>query len=267
MAGESAGMIDLHETIAAVESPMAQEPYPAEVPAEADLESPGDTVAWKQQVLADFAQWLEALPAAEPPFETDGDPTSSSGDLLTLIGETTALRQEVKFMGRNAGKMLGTVEQIAAEMTENVLPLVDNQRRQEREVRQAETRNLLRPLLLEMGDLQEAIREASQQLVDPRWPWVVPQRIRRLAGVARHRSMYDMLVRRIDSILMRHDVKPVAAVRDAFDATVMTAAGISREGAVAAGHVSAIVKQGFTVSGDVLRPAHVIVEEEQEKKS
>ena len=46
----------------------------------------------------------------------------------------------------------------------------------------------------------------------------------------------------------------------------MTAVGTSHEGAVDPGHVSSVVKQGFSVAGDVLRHAHVIVEEEGEEK-
>lgn len=260
-------MIHIQEIKTAVESRMSKFLHPAEDSPEPRGEGlASEPVAWKQRVLADFAHWLEAIPDAEPPPETDGDATDASGDLLALIGETTALRQEVKLMGRNTGKLLSNVEQVAENVTTKVLPLAEDRRRQDREVRQLEARNLLRPLLLEMGDLREAIREAEEQLSEPRWPWYVPARIRRLASVERYRGIQGMLIRRIDSILQRHDVKPVAAVRDRFDASVMTAAGVSRDAAVAPGHVHAIVKQGFAVSGDLLRPAHVIVEEEKETK-
>jgi len=237
----------------------------AETSAEASVAAPPPMRAdWKRRTLDDFARWLESLPDAEPLDACDSDDDAPpAADLVTLIGETAALRQEMRLMGRGTGKLLKTVEQVAGDVTATVLPLADEIKRLDRDARTAESRNLLRPLLLDMGDLLDALNEARAKIADPPLPWYVPARVRKHADTQGLRDVLDLLTQRIEAILRRHDVNPVATVKMSFDAACMTADGVSRDGAVAPGHVSAVVRQGFTLAGAVLRPAHVMVEQEE----
>jgi len=55
----------------------------------------------------------------------------------------------------------------------------------------------------------------------------------------------------------------MAVFGEFFDATRMNAAGISRDGVVSPGCISAVVRQGFVCGEEVLRFAEVIVEENE----
>ncbi|HAS82893.1 MAG TPA: nucleotide exchange factor GrpE [Verrucomicrobia bacterium] len=218
-------------------------------------------VSWKDAVLADFKAWLDALPDDEPlPGDEDAEQVEDA-DLLSLVGEMTALRQEVKLMSRGTGKLSRTVEQVSQDVSTNVVPLADEIRRLDREARTSETRGVLSPLLLELGDLREGLREVTSKTSLLVRPWYLPQRRWASLGIVRQREDLDVLVRRIDSTLERHAVKPIAAEAMPFDARCMTAEGVTRSGRVSPGHVSTVVKQGFSVAGGILRPAHVMVEE------
>jgi hypothetical protein len=225
-------------------------------------EEPGET--WKDAVLEDFRQWLDALPD-EPPDAEEGEEAEpvEDGDLLGVVGEMTALRQEVKLMSRGTGKLSRTLEQVAQDVATNVVPLAEEIRRLDREARVSETRGTLGPLLLELGDLRECVRDVSAQAARPIRPWHVSRRLWETFGLERQKELLEVLARRLDSTLERHAVKPIAAEAMPFDARCMTADGVSRSGRVLPGQVSQVVKQGFAVAGGVLRPAHVIVETEE----
>ncbi len=214
--------------------------------------------SWKDAVLDDFRQWLEALPDESP--DADDAQLVEEGDLLSLVGEMTALRQEVKLMSRGTGKLSRTVEQVSQDVTTNVVPLAEEIRRLDREARVSETRGTLGPLLLELGDLRECVRDVVAQAAKPVRPWHVSRRFWETLGLDRQKELLEVLAKRLDSTLERHAVKPIAAEAMPFDARSMTAEGVSRSGLVQPGQVSKVVKQGFAVAGGVLRTAHVIVE-------
>jgi len=217
--------------------------------------------SWKVAVLADFKAWLDALPDDEQPTDDEDAEPVEDADLLSLVGEMTALRQEVKLMSRGTGKLSRTVEQVSQDVATNVVPLAEEIRRLDREARTSETRGVLSPLLLELGDLREGLRDMAARAAAPVRPWYLSQHRWASLGIVRQREDLDVLVRRIDSTLERHAVKPIAAEAMPFDARCMTAEGVTRSGRVSPGHVSTVVKQGFSVAGGILRPAHVMVEE------
>lgn len=216
--------------------------------------------SWKDAVLDDFRQWLEALPDEPPDAGDEVGQAIEEGDLLSLVGEMTALRQEVKLMSRGTGKLSRTVEQVSQDVATNVVPLAEEIRRLDREARVSETRGTLGPLLLELGDLRECVREVAAQAAKPIRPWHVSRRFWETLGLDRQKELLEVLARRLDSTLERHAVKPIAVEAMPFDARCMTADGVSRSGQVKPGQVSQVVKQGFAVAGGVLRTAHVIVE-------
>jgi len=218
---------------------------------------------WKEAVLEDFRHWLDALPDVPPDAENEDAQPLEEGDLLSLVGEMTALRQEVKLMSRGTGKLSRTVEQVSQDVATNVVPLAEEIRRLDREARVSETRSTLGPLLLELGDLRECVREVAAQAAKPIRPWHVSRQLWDTLGLDRQKELLEVLARRLDSTLERHAVKPIAAEAMPFDAKSMTAEGVSRSGQVQPGQVSKVVKQGFAVAGGVLRPAHVIVETEE----
>jgi hypothetical protein len=227
-----------------------------------DLDAGADSPSWKEAVLADFRRWLDAIPDDDLDEDVEGDEPADSGDLLRLAGEMTALRQEVRLMGRNTGKLLKTVEDVSRDVTTNVVPLVDEIRRLDRAGRTSETRGVLGPLLLEIGDLRDSLREVLGQVGLVSRPWMVSKQVWEKIGIERQQGNLKTMIRRIESVLDRNGVKAIAAEGMAFDAACMTVEGVSRAGQVKPGQVSNIVKQGYSLAGGLLRPAVVIVEEE-----
>lgn len=228
-------------------------------------EAPGD---WKEEIRTEFERWLAQQPDQPPTGEagaldsSERDAASdAAGDLLTVIGELTALKQEVRGLGRASARLVAAAEQTAERAAGEARTLADDLRAAGREALQRARLEAEKPLLLELGDLRAALREieARTRVGGTRWP---PWR-RRARAVSGQDSALAVLARRLDSILTRQGVAAVGAVGDVFDARRMVAAGVTRQGHVAPGAVSAVVRVGFEAGGSLLRPAEVIVEEER----
>lgn len=217
---------------------------------------------WKKSILNDFTKWLDQVDEEQRDNIIADLNVNSDADILTLIGETTALRQEVKLMGRSSGKLLGAVEEVATTVSERVIPLVDQFQSYESSTRLTNERNILRPLLLELGDLSASISEALQQFPEPKRPWYIPRHIKNIPATEQQQLILKTLGVRINSILQRYNVNVVAELNMKFNPLIMTAVGTSTDGKVDIGCVSDIVKQGFLIVDEVLRTAQVIIEKE-----
>ncbi len=229
-------------------------------------ETPG---VWKEQIRTEFERWLAQQPD-QPPTGEGGAPDLSArdaasdgaGDLLTVIGELTALKQEVRGLGRASARLVAAAEQTAERTAGEARALADDLRAAGREALQRARLEAEKPLLLEIGDLREALREIearTRAVGGARWrPWRRPSPAADGQG-----SALGVLARRLDSILTRQGVVAVGVAGDVFDARRMVAAGVTRQGRVAPGAVGAVVRVGFEAGGSLLRPAEVIVEEER----
>ena len=209
---------------------------------------------WKQDVLEDFRQWLDAFEEAPP---EDGEPEPAECDLHDLFAEFAALRQEVRLQNREqsrAGRELAK----AAAVYETAAALA--QRREEdlaaleiRVSRSAENRCLR--AVLEVRDALVRGREAAVTLRDrPRGLFRRPSR--GIAGVA---EGYELALRRFDRMLSGFGVRPVQTVGYPFDSRTMHAVEARRVESVEDGTVVEELRSGFVRDGEVLRLADVAV--------
>ena len=226
-----------------------------------------DFTDWKTEARLTFDRWLDSqpdqLPETDMPERLHGG-EASDGDLLSIVGELTALKQEIRGLGRSSARLAATAGQSTESVVATLRDVADDLRAVGREVMQQAKVDAQRPLLLELGDVREALRgllaraTAARQPRRRLWRRKPDPRTAPLAPDA-----LNVLARRIDGILERHGVEAVGAADEVFDGRCMTAVGISRERKVAPGRVSAVVRAGFMADAVLLRSAEVIVESEE----
>lgn len=220
---------------------------------------------WKQRTLARFTEWLESQPNDAPPEEAVDEPA----DLYTLAAELTALKQEMRTLGRTTAQLSDSSRGIADTLKEELPSLLKAQAAPpvaataDREALTQARRAAERPFLVELGDLSTALNELRDRAVEPAWPFYVPASVRDRLTQAQAKPL-EVLTARVRALLGRHGLVPLAAVGEPFEAARMNAAGVSSEGVVASGCISAIVRQGFVCGEEVLRMAEVVVEKGEE---
>ena len=215
---------------------------------------------WKQDVLEDFRQWLDAFEEAPP---EDGEPEPAECDLHDLFAEFAALRQEVRLQNREQSRA-GRELVKAAAVYETAAALA--QRREEdlaaleiRVSRAAEDRCLR--AVLEVRDALMRGREAAVTLRDrPRGLFRRPSR--GTAGVA---EGYELALRRFDRMLSGFGVRPVQTVGYPFDSRTMHAVEARRVEGAEDGTVVEELRSGFVRDGEVLRLADVAVSRHREE--
>lgn len=216
---------------------------------------------WKQQALEQFQAWLAEVPDTEPSDEM----VTPAADLYSLAEELTALKQEMRTLGRSTARLAESSESVSKTVKEELpelLRVVSEKPSAEtnQETLQGARRSAERPFLIELGDLYTALSELQNRSLDMKWPFYVSAKVRHQLEQAQSKPL-DVLAARLNALLNRHAVKSMVVVGDCFDAKLMNAAGTSADGAVNAGCISAVVQQGFVCGDDVLRQAEVIVEE------
>lgn len=227
--------------------------------------------SWKREALAGFRQWLDALPDEEPPAEDA--PEGSEAGMIQLADALSALGRETKALARSSEqsrrRLEGFLEDVRSEppavdacaelaaLEARLRSQVLEQGRKERD-----------EVLLALGDAYESLMAARERLsADDAPPAPAPGGFfrRRAHPPARPApgAALSIPIRKLRDILSRHRVEEVARVGEAFDAACMRAGALSDEGLVPPGHVSAIVRQGYKIQGNLLQTAEVAVEREK----
>lgn len=223
----------------------------------------GEMPEWKREVLERFRVWLETLPDEAP-----ADPEDVSMDLYTLAEELTALKQEMRTLGRTTAQLAGSSQSVSDTLKEELPMLLKAQANKppsatpDREMLMQARREAIRPFLIELGDLSVSFNELVARRAEIKWPFYVPQAVRNRLQQEQAKPM-DVLATRLKSLLSRHALTPMAVVGAPFDAARMNAGGVERTGKVPPGCIGAVVRQGFVCGGDILRFAEVIVEENE----
>lgn len=220
-----------------------------------------DRPLWKQQALDGFIEWLDSLPDHQA-FESD----EAEADLYSLAEELTALKQEMRSLGRNAARLAESSETVSDNLKRELPAMLELQKSAIASAPNKETllkvsKKAESPLLVEIGDVAEALSELQTRNIDVDWPFYVSKALRRRLREALAKPI-TVLSARVEGLLKRHSVGEIASVGTAFDATTMNAAGISQEGKYAPGCVSAVARQGYIRGDEILRQAEVIVEEQ-----
>ncbi len=217
---------------------------------------------WKQERLANFRQWLEALPEDEPESLDD-----VSVDLYTLAEELTALKQEMRTLGRTTSQWVASSETASKALKDELPRLLKTQVHSAnavgREMLMQARREAIRPFLIELGDLSISFNELVARRSKIKWPFYVRKKVQERLQKEQAKPLH-VLSTRLKALLNRHALTPMALVGEPFDAAQMNATGMERTGTVAPGCISSVVRQGFTCGEDVLRFAEVIIEETKE---
>ncbi len=233
--------------------------------------------------MADFGTWLEALPETPPPAE---DPGPESADLLTLLSEFNALRQEVRLQSREQNKgvlaLNRTIENF--QKTETTLDSLGHKNR-----RMAEA---ITALAGEFETLEDRIRNAVESQSDDArhtgWKQDIEMNAVRpfldvrdalirglkaareasgfrgffrsasknLEGVA---EGYAMALRRFDRALAAVNIRPIEAEGKAFDPKFMRAVDTRPGAEKDKGMVAEEQFGGFVRGDEVIRTAEVVV--------
>lgn len=241
-----------------------------------------EEIGWKKKALADFRAWLDDLPPSQPPAE---DPGPESADLLTLLSEFTALRQEVRLQSREQNKGVLALNRFIEnfQKTEATLDSLGNKNR-----RMAEA---ITALGGEFEKVEDRIRNAVENRDDARqaqWkqdieksavrPFLdVRDALVRGLKAARKASGsggffraspknlegviegYAMALRRFDRALGAVGIRPVEAAGKPFDPKIMRAVDTRPGPEEKKGTVVEEQLGGFVRGDEVIRTAEVVV--------
>ncbi|MFW5639593.1 MAG: nucleotide exchange factor GrpE [Thermodesulfobacteriota bacterium] len=248
---------------------------------------PSETVSneesgWKEKALADFGTWLETLPEIPPPGEDSGP---DSADLLTLLSEFTALRQEVRLQNREQNKgvlalnrfiedfqkteatldslgdknrrMAEAITALAGEF-EKVEDRIRNAVENRDDVRQAQwkqdiEKSAVRPFLDVRDSLVRGLKAAREASGSGGFFRASPKNIE---GVI---EGYSMALRRFDRALAGVGIRPVEAMGKPFDPKIMRAVDTRPGPEEQKGIVVEEQLGGFIRGDEVIRTAEVVV--------
>ena len=209
---------------------------------------------WKQQVLMDFEQWLEALPEGLHDAK-EGDPTQAC-DLHTLFSAFASLRQEVRLQNREQAKAARGLER-AAEAGEAAAALFRSRSEDlgglEARIRATSEHRCVLPFL----DVRDALvrgREAAARLAQRQGLLRRPPR-----GVEGIVQGYEMAIERFDRALSLLGVTRVPTVGRRFDPRMMVALEVRTAEDEEDEVVVVELLSGYCRGDEVLRLAQVVV--------
>ena len=207
--------------------------------------------AIKEQLLDRFRDYLDRADPALPPQQ------ATTPDLFSLLAELAALKNEAKIESRQVKSVLDEFRGVFDTLQQSNTRLdgeLTHQREQETQVRQEAERDLLMELL-DLRDRIEAGRIAMRRY-RPGW-------LARRGNVTEFLDSVNegqaMNLRRLDEMLARRGVLPLAAVDRRFDPHTMHAAQTVHQPEHEDGWVVGEIRTGFVRHEQLLRPAEVIV--------
>lgn len=207
--------------------------------------------AIKEQLLDRFRDYLDRADPALPPQQ------ATTPDLFSLLAELAALKNEAKIESRQVKSVLDEFRGVFDTLQQSNTRLdgeLTHQREQETQVRQEAERDLLMELL-DLRDRIEAGRIAMRRY-RPGW-------LARRGDVTEFLDSVNegqaMNLRRLDEMLARRGVLPLAAVDRRFDPHTMHAAQTAHQPEHEDGWVVGEIRTGFVRHEQLLRPAEVIV--------
>jgi hypothetical protein len=225
--------------------------------------------AWderKQAILADFAEWLDALVPEERPAPEAETPENAAPGLLQLFGELAALRQEVNLQTRENRKLGGSVAAAETNIAQTLQQVtrgfdrIEEGNRRLAEARLQAQREILDPLL----DLAETVRRTAGA---PRQPPPAPPFLARLFGARtdtrqadRDTAAFQLLADKAAATLAALNLTPVAERGGGFDPKTMKAVATASGAGVPPGRVADVQRQGYLFRGNPIRTADVTVE-------
>jgi molecular chaperone GrpE len=208
--------------------------------------------ATRDGLLARFADYLDAVD------ETAAlDAAGQAPDLFSLFAEVAALKNEVRLESRQVKTALDQFRE-AFELIRQAQARLEDSEIQRREAERRARQDSERDLLLELLDLRDRLQAAHDQAGRYRPGWLAR---RGGAGefVAAMSTGLGMNLRRLDELLARRGLEPLAVLGRPFDPRIMHAAEAGRDPAQADGLVLAELRRGFVSGERLLRAAEVVV--------
>jgi len=210
---------------------------------------PGD---WRREVLDDFAHWLldiETTTQAPHAFDL-------SHDLLKMLTELSAFRQEVKRQSREQSKLneeLVRMEELYREALARVNSAGEDLTALRREVR-ADTE---RSVFLAFADLRDALQRGLDELSQAS----VPKGFFRRSPPDRDgaKEGYQMALDRFDRAMAQLGIQKVPTSGRPFDSRFMAAIATRSQPGIEAGTVLEESMSGYVRGDEVLRIAQVVV--------
>ena len=204
-----------------------------------------------QQLIEQFREFL-----ADTADEDSGD--TNEIDLYSLFTELAALKNEIKLESRQVKQALDQSRELIDGLNATNQHYSDelNRRRQgEGEVRLGAERPLLEEIL-EIRDRTEATLDSLKSYR--------PGLLERLSGKARRlidgtEEGLGITLRRLDGMLARYRITPIACIGKAVDPSVMRVSGTDHRENQDDGIVLDELRKGFLRDDQVLRLAEVIV--------
>lgn len=273
---------------------MSDSPPPGLAPDAAVPGGPALTPEAIAAVLEDFRGWLTAAASAPP---ADEPPAGPGVDLSTLVGQFTALRQEVNLQTRavraqqeqNAETLRQLAEAVEAVRETPAAPAW----------REPAADEGLRPLLKTLVDLYDAAALAGRELqrvqesaapqpagegpkddARPAWwarwfgarteeheckalrEWLRAAREnaeRTRQTLAATAAGFAMTLQRVERAMARHGLEPIPAAGRPFDPELMEVLEVVHDGGRPSGEVVEEVRRGYLWQGRVFRYAQVRV--------
>ncbi len=210
---------------------------------------------WKNEVLADFQDWLEALPASPPATEAA---TPEACDLFTLLAEFSSLRQEIKLQNREQHKVTLNMDGMLQAYQESMRFFQQNQRDMG-QLAGTIAHRVEKETVLPFLSMRDALVRGHQAALGLQ---ATKSFFRRpppgLDGVV---EGYAMALRRFDRGLDKLEIRHTPTVNHPFNARTMRAISTTAlpekpRGIVIEEHLS-----GFVRGEEVIRTAEVVVNE------
>jgi len=215
---------------------------------------------WKSLVLQDFQHWLENLSEDVIAYEDAG---GAGCDWHTLLAEFTALRQEVRLQNREQAKVVRDLAAMA-EVGETTIELFRRHTEELSGLEERSRRAAERRCLLLFFDVRHALmrgRDAAVRVAASRGLFRRPPR-----GIEGVVQGYEMAIERFDRALAQAGVRIIETVGHIFDAEQMRAVETRTVDSVTDGVVVEELFSGFVRGDEVLRPAEVVVNRNQDAK-
>lgn len=199
-------------------------------------------------------QFRACLDSSEDESPGDGE----SIDLLTLLAEMAALKNEVRLQARQFKSALEQMQALSDALraqNETLTRDLERSRSLAADAKSQAERGLLLGLL--------ELRDRLQAGLDAQATWRPSPLARVLGGVQPYlRSLREgsaMTLQRLDELLASHRVRPIAALGRALDPQCMQAVATECQLETADGVVLRELRRGFQQGTELLRAAEVIV--------
>jgi molecular chaperone GrpE len=213
--------------------------------------------ASQEQLLSRFRDYLAS--AEDESLEAPAE----APDLFTLLAELAALKNEVKIESRQVKAALEQFRELFEALKQ------DNARLEQQLATQAERfreqqQERERALLLELLELRDRLQagHAQARRYAPGW---LARRGGAQTFVAGMAEGMEMNLGRLDAILVRRGVQPIASLGKPFDPHTMQAADVEHDPALPEGEVVGELRPGYWHESRLLRSAEVIVNKRPEE--